>query len=1066
MAATAAVPAGGRRTRGTPGRTGAGGRGAGAAGAPHRAAATTCGRTAALLCALAAGIVVAAAIAAGYVDALPFLPHGCTQSNVRLIQPLPAFVDFGTSAAFLGLGYEPTALQPWPPSRITLQLAPLSPYSGVTLRYRRTGDNQWVMAPPTVLMPGCSTVAAPSSPYLTFVFSLKRLQPLDSLCGTLISWSELASLELRAPRGLCPSATVLTIDSGVFETLGSNEVCSQTYRWSPLQCSWSATPGEGGGGGGGRLDPGGGDRNILTPTRRPTIALSTALPVTRLTSRTSVAALPLSRTEPSAAPSTMQYATATLPSESVRVTDLMATLSVPQPSLTPASPDHPIAPTTGPATTVPLGRTPSGAASETPSDRITARPTSTERIAALTASAAPTAAGSEGLYTGLSTRIHVQASSSSSSVPPSAPALGSAHASMVQLSSGLGLTVSPPSRSASPTMPSPTGASHAVYPAMSGGAIPAMPTATTAPTMSASTTASQGANGMTNKGGFSWTDLPPWVLGAVIGVVVIIVLLVGVGAARHARRVRKSYQVSSVMSGLAPVTTAILPTDQMPDAAEDIRNLRDADANEQSFNGHECADMRDDGAHTAASVGAASVEARMSSVHRPAASCAVETLVGAACVPSSGLPVAPQMVGPRPSVSTDMDSSVCNPAMEDPMLVISNPLYCPADLDDILRYADSLDFNTAYEVSGAMNDAQDSGGFGQADALADFPWIPQHEQHEQQQPQQPLLESDATEDGIAARFSDTITPASPIDEMMETALTLIRSSNANALRDWLVAGSDRREASDGDGNTLLHLAAQYGSEAAARVLLETPDIAVNSLNRHGETPLLAACGSLVADEAALVATVNLLCAHGAGMHVVDVAGVTPLMAASKCGHDALLAALRNQHARQCHDAIAAATPYESLEHVLSWECAVDRRGWTSLHWAAACGNVSTVRCLLDEPDVRGKLGQRLLHMQSLRGETALHLAVREDHAAVVQELLAHGANALIADHSCRTSLQLARAFGNECVIRLVETSVARITVESAYLAGRELGVLELLAHTSGSHQPSRDRPLKRAPPGN
>ncbi|KZV71699.1 ankyrin, partial [Peniophora sp. CONT] len=70
----------------------------------------------------------------------------------------------------------------------------------------------------------------------------------------------------------------------------------------------------------------------------------------------------------------------------------------------------------------------------------------------------------------------------------------------------------------------------------------------------------------------------------------------------------------------------------------------------------------------------------------------------------------------------------------------------------------------------------------------------------------------------------------------------------------------------------------------------------------------------------------------------------------------------------------------------------DNDGETSLHCAALCGRLDTVRLLLEYPAADGSNAAALrLHIRDNKGQTALHKAASRGHTEVCRFLLEHGA---------------------------------------------------------------------------
>jgi len=164
-------------------------------------------------------------------------------------------------------------------------------------------------------------------------------------------------------------------------------------------------------------------------------------------------------------------------------------------------------------------------------------------------------------------------------------------------------------------------------------------------------------------------------------------------------------------------------------------------------------------------------------------------------------------------------------------------------------------------------------------------------------------------------------------------------------------------ASEGDGSTALHWAAEGGDVAMIELLLDagaTPDAA----NRFNVRPLELASNN--GDRAAI----ERLLAAGADPNAFSREGQTPLMNAARNGRvDAVEVLL--EHGAQ-------------VDAVESW------RGQTALMWAAGEGHVDVVRALI-------AAGANVV-AKSKSGFTPLLFAVRDAQIETMRVLLEHGAN--------------------------------------------------------------------------
>lgn len=157
-----------------------------------------------------------------------------------------------------------------------------------------------------------------------------------------------------------------------------------------------------------------------------------------------------------------------------------------------------------------------------------------------------------------------------------------------------------------------------------------------------------------------------------------------------------------------------------------------------------------------------------------------------------------------------------------------------------------------------------------------------------------------------------------------------------------------------EGTPLMH-AAEHGHETIVRRLLEA-GACVNRARTDGWTALM-----LAADKGD-TAIVQALLDKGAVVDHATIRGETALIAAAAKGHTATVQALLDRGAR------------------------VDKAingGWTALMYAT--GHIATVRLLL-------KTGANC-RLKDTLGDTALDLAIKQNHTEVIQLLRAHEAGA-------------------------------------------------------------------------
>ena len=147
--------------------------------------------------------------------------------------------------------------------------------------------------------------------------------------------------------------------------------------------------------------------------------------------------------------------------------------------------------------------------------------------------------------------------------------------------------------------------------------------------------------------------------------------------------------------------------------------------------------------------------------------------------------------------------------------------------------------------------------------------------------------------------------------------------------DFLLAHGAKAALVDGFGRNALHWAVRGGFAGLATPELDmvkrlsaVPDINVNLVDKHGETPLLTAIGRGRLDMATVLIGMETI-----DLNVPDHNGMTPLMHAIRCHRSDIAEALLN--ARNLH------------------VDAVDAQGRTALYHAVAQGDHTTARFLLD-----------------------------------------------------------------------------------------------------------------------
>ena len=170
----------------------------------------------------------------------------------------------------------------------------------------------------------------------------------------------------------------------------------------------------------------------------------------------------------------------------------------------------------------------------------------------------------------------------------------------------------------------------------------------------------------------------------------------------------------------------------------------------------------------------------------------------------------------------------------------------------------------------------------------------------------------------------------------------------------LIAEGAKLNLKDGDGNTPLHYAVQFGHVAVVDALIAADEkVSLNVADAFGFTPLHWAVGN--------VTIVDSLIEADANVTLKDDDGKTPL-----------------HHA-------AAGGSYDVVVGLLAADADVnaqDNSGSTPLHNAAKNGHPDVVAVLLAEDAV--------VNLKDKDGKTPLHLAVDGDHSSVVRSLILLG----------------------------------------------------------------------------
>lgn len=114
---------------------------------------------------------------------------------------------------------------------------------------------------------------------------------------------------------------------------------------------------------------------------------------------------------------------------------------------------------------------------------------------------------------------------------------------------------------------------------------------------------------------------------------------------------------------------------------------------------------------------------------------------------------------------------------------------------------------------------------------------------------------------------------------------------------------------------------------------------------------------------------------------------------------------------------------KAVQELLDRGAAVNRPGWTPLHYAAASGDVGITTLLLDR--------QADIDARAPTGVTPLMMAAQEGQGDVVRLLLARGANAYLLDNNKRTALRIAELVDKRSIVADLARHMAAGTPQKA-----------------------------------
>jgi ankyrin repeat protein len=188
--------------------------------------------------------------------------------------------------------------------------------------------------------------------------------------------------------------------------------------------------------------------------------------------------------------------------------------------------------------------------------------------------------------------------------------------------------------------------------------------------------------------------------------------------------------------------------------------------------------------------------------------------------------------------------------------------------------------------------------------------------------------------------------------------------------------------------TPLALAAKNGHEAIIKLLVNTPDVDLNSRDEYDRTPL-----ALAVENGREAIVKVLVDTPGVDLNSKGQLGRTPLALAAKNGHEAVVKLL-------------VSTPGVGLN-------SRDKGDRTPFAWAASNGHEAIIKVLVDTPGVD-------LNSKGQLGRTPLALAAKDGHEAIIKLLVnTPGIDINSKDKDDRTPLALAVEKGREAIVKLL-----------------------------------------------
>jgi cytohesin len=246
----------------------------------------------------------------------------------------------------------------------------------------------------------------------------------------------------------------------------------------------------------------------------------------------------------------------------------------------------------------------------------------------------------------------------------------------------------------------------------------------------------------------------------------------------------------------------------------------------------------------------------------------------------------------------------------------------------------------------------------------------------------------------------------------KSLLEAVKKSDLEQVKLLILKGADVN-AKVGNGDTLLHIAAQLGHEDVTRLLI-SKGADVNAKSNSSWTPLHRAL------KAGNREIVDLLISKGADVNAKGISDLTPLHFAADGGSQALVQLLIAKGAVGPAFHLAACLgDLARVKHFLDQGNDVDAKdecGCTPLHWAVWTGQRNVAEFIIAK-GANVNTGMMNFYMS---GRTPLHQAASAGNRELVESLISKGADVNANCHGS-TPLHAAASIGHRDIVELLIT---------------------------------------------